>query len=73
MLKRVDTAAFEIVKAASEGTLQVGEEVVLGLAQGGIGYTLEGGNIAISEDIIAQLAELEQKIISGEIEVPAGF
>lgn len=73
MLKRVDTAAFEIVKAASEGTLKVGEEVVLGLSQGGIGYTLEGSNIEISEEIIAQLTELEAKIISGEIEVPAGF
>lgn len=73
MLKRVDTAAFEIVKAASEGTLKVGEEVVLGLEQGGIGYTLEGSNITVSEDIVAQLEELEQKIISGEIEVPASF
>ena len=73
MLKRVDTAAFEIVKAASEGTLKLGEEVVLGLEQGGIGYTLEGSNIKISDEIIAKLTELEQKIISGEIEVPANF
>ena len=73
MLKRVDTAAFEIVKSASEGTLKLGEEVVLGLEQGGIGYTLEGSNIKVSEDIVAKLTELEQKIISGEIEVPASF
>ena len=73
MLKRVDTAAFEIVKAASEGTLQPGEQVVLGLAQGGIGYTLEGSNIQISDEIVEQLKGLEQKIINGEIEVPAKF
>lgn len=73
MLKRVDTAAFEIVKAASEGTLKLGEEVVLGLEQGGIGYTLEGSNIKVSDEIISKLTELEQKIISGEIEVPASF
>lgn len=73
MLKCVDTAAFEIVKAASEGTLKLGEEVVLGLAQGGIDYTLENSNIKVSEDIINQLSELEQKIISGEIQVPANF
>ena len=73
MLKRVDTAAFEIVKNAAEGTLAMGEEVVLGLEQGGIGYTLEGSNIQVSEDIVAQLADLEAKVISGEIEVPANF
>lgn len=71
MLKRVDTASFEIVKAASEGTLKVGEEVVLGLAQGGIGYTLEGSNITVSDEIVKQLTELEEKICSGEIEVPS--
>lgn len=73
MLKRVDTAAYEIVKAASEGTLKLGEEVVLGLEQGGIDYTLEYSNIKVSEDIINKLSELEQKIISGEIQVPANF
>lgn len=73
MLKRVDTAAYEIVKAASEGTLKLGEEVVLGLEQGGIDYTLENSNIKVSEDIINKLSELEQKIISGEIQVPANF
>ena len=73
MLKRVDTAAFEIVKNAAEGTLALGEEVVLGLEQGGIGYTLEGSNIQVSEDIVAQLADLEAKVISGEIAVPANF
>ena len=73
MLKRVDTASFEIVKAASEGTLKLGEEVILGLEQGGIGYTLEGSNIKVSEDIVAKLTELEQKVISGEIKVPVNF
>ncbi len=73
MLKRVDTAAFEIVKNAAEGTLALGEEVVLGLEQGGIGYTLEGSNIQVSEDIVAQLTDLEAKVISGEIAVPANF
>ena len=73
MLKRVDTASFEIVKAASEGTLKLGEEIILGLEQGGVGYTIEGSNIKLSEDIVAKLAELEQMVISGEIEVPVNF
>jgi basic membrane protein A len=73
MLKRVDTASFEIVKAAAEGTLQLGEEIILGLEQGGVGYTVEGSNIEVSEDIVAQLTEIEEKVISGEIEVPVNF
>ena len=73
MLKCVDTASFEIVKAASEGTLKLGEEVILGLEQGGIGYTLEGSNIQVSEEIVAKLTELEEKVISGEIEVHVNF
>ena len=73
MLKRVDTASFEIVKAAAEGTLQLGEEIILGLEQGGVGYTLEGSNIAVSDEIVAKLTELEEKVISGEIEVPVNF
>lgn len=73
MLKKADTASFEVVKNAAEGTLKMGEEVVLGLEQGGIGYTLEGSNIQISDEIIAQLADLEAKVISGEIEVPVNF
>ncbi|WP_405729248.1 BMP family lipoprotein [Anaerotignum sp.] len=73
MLKRVDTASFEIVKAASEGTLKLGEEVVLGLDQGGIGYTLEGSNIQVSDEIVNKLSELEQKVISGEVVVPVNF
>ena len=73
MLKRVDTASFEIVKAAAEGTLKLGEEVILGLEQGGIGYTLEGSNIKVSDEIVQQLLDLEAKVISGEIKVPVNF
>lgn len=70
MLKRVDTAAFEIVKAATEGTLALGEEIVLGVADDGVGYTVEGTNIPVSDEIIAQVEEIREKIASGEIVVP---
>lgn len=70
MLKRVDTAAFEIVKSAKEGKLEGGTAVVLGIADEGIGYTLEGSNIRISDEIKKQLDEIQQKIIKGEIKVP---
>lgn len=73
MLKRVDSAAYETVKAAAEGTLQGGAEVNLGVAENGISYTLENSNIKVSDDIVAKLTELEQKIGNGEIEVPATY
>lgn len=70
MLKRVDTAAFDIVKAASEGTLETGTEKVLGVADDGVGYTIDGTNLPISEDIVNQLEDIRQKISNGEITVP---
>lgn len=70
MLKRVDSAAYEIAKAAQEGTLSLGQNVELGLSDEGVGYTVEGSNIQVSQDIIEQLEEIKGKIISGEIKVP---
>ena len=70
MLKRVDVAAYDIVKAALEGDLQVGSEKVLGLEDEGIGYTLDGSNIKVPEDVVEKLEEIKEKIIAGEIQVP---
>lgn len=70
MLKRVDTAAYDIVKSTVEEKLSLGEEKVLGLADEGVGYTLEESKIPVSDEIVAQLEELKIKIVSGEIEVP---
>lgn len=67
MLKRVDVAVFEAVKAFSEGTLEPGAQV-FDLSNDGVGYATSGD--FLSEDIIAQLEELKAKIIAGEIEVP---
>ncbi|MDO5100994.1 MAG: BMP family ABC transporter substrate-binding protein [Eubacteriales bacterium] len=70
MLKRADTAAFDIVKNMKDGKLKTGEVVVLGIADEGIGYTLEGSNIKIPDDIKKQLDDIQQKMMKGEIEVP---
>lgn len=72
MLKRVDTAAFEIVKAAVvDGNLAVNTEVVLGVVDDGVGYTLENSNIAIQPEDIAIIEELREQIASGALVVPA--
>ncbi|MFZ6005330.1 MAG: BMP family lipoprotein [Actinomycetota bacterium] len=67
MLKRVDVAVFEAIKAFTEGSLEAGVQV-FDLANDGIGYATSGD--FLSEDIINQLDELKTKIVDGEIEVP---
>jgi basic membrane lipoprotein Med (substrate-binding protein (PBP1-ABC) superfamily) len=46
-----------------------GEVITFNLAKGGVGYTAT--NPALSASIIAQLEEIKQKIISGEIAIAA--
>ena len=71
MLKRVDNAAYDIVESTVNGNLKVGEETVLGLSDEGIGYTLEGSNIKVPDEIVEQLETIKSQIISGDIEVPS--
>lgn len=73
MLKKVDNLAFDIVKGAVEDTLALGQEVILGVAEDGIGYTVEETAVPLSEDIIKQVEEISVKIAEGEIEVPDAF
>lgn len=71
MLKRVDNAAYDIVESTLKGNLKVGEETVLGLSDEGIGYTLEGSNIKVSDEVVEQLETIASQIINGDIEVPS--
>ena len=71
MLKRVDTAAFEIVKAAIiDGNLPVNSEVVLGVADDGVGISLEGSNIKVKEEHAAIIEALRVRIANGELVIP---
>jgi len=71
MLKRVDTAAFEIVKAACvDGNLAVGSTTVLGVKDDGVGYTLEGSNIKVSDEDVAIIEGLRAKIADGTLVIP---
>lgn len=72
MLKRVDTAAYEIVKAACvDDNLGLNSTVTLGLADEGIDYTLEGSNITVNQEDIDAVEQIRQLIIDGELEVPS--
>lgn len=71
MMKRVDTAAFEIVKASVvDKNLAVGTTVVLGLSDDGVGYSLEGSNVKVNDADVATLEKIKAKILAGEIVVP---
>lgn len=71
MLKRVDTAAFEISKAASiDGNLPVNTQVTLGIKDDGVGYTLENSNVKIQDEHVKILEDLYKKIASGELVIP---
>ncbi len=70
MLKRVDVAAYKICEQAKAGTLPLGELVSLGLADEGVGYTVEGSNVSIDPSIIEAVEALKQKVLDGELVVP---
>ena len=67
MLKKVDVAVYEFLKAEVEGTFEAGPQV-FDLAGGGVDYSTTGGKV---DDIKDQLDELKQQIIDGEITVPS--
>jgi basic membrane protein A len=68
MMKRVDVAVFETIKAAHEGNFQAGT-VVFGLQEDGVGLAPTTSNNT-PQEVIDQVNELRDKIIAGEITVP---
>ena len=66
MLKRVDVAVFETIKAVSEGD-KTGGIKVFDLTHDGVGYSTSGGYI---DEFVEQLEEIKAAIVSGEITVP---
>ncbi len=67
MLKRVDVAVFEIIKAHIEGNFGSGPQTY-DLKVDGVGYATSGGFV---DDIKDQLEDYKAKIVSGEITVPS--
>lgn len=70
MLKRVDVAVYETIKAALNKQFKGGYKV-FGVAENGVGYASNQYNEAMLKDIKDKLEDLRKKIISGEIKVPA--
>jgi basic membrane protein A len=66
MLKKVEVAVYETIKAYAEDNFTAGVQV-FDLAAGGVGYSTTGGFV---DDIADQLDAFAEQIISGDIEVP---
>ncbi|MFS1518441.1 BMP family lipoprotein [Bacillus sp. SCS-151] len=69
MVKRVDVAVYEVSKRAMEGDFPGGEEVVFGLEEDGVRIAPTTDNV--SEEALALVEEYEEKILNGELIVPA--
>ena len=67
MVKKVDVAVDDFITNVAEGDVEAGEQVY-DLEAGGVGLSTSGGMI---DDIMPQIEEFEQQIISGEITVPS--
>jgi basic membrane protein A len=70
MVKRVDTAIFEVVRSVQEGRFEGGVRS-FGLAEDGVGWVDDGNNAGlVPAGARARLAELRARIEAGEIDVP---
>jgi basic membrane protein A len=73
MVKRVDLAVFEAMRAADNGTWEPGVKV-LGLAEGGVDYAMDKYNEAlITPEMKARVEQAKSDIISGKIVVTNYF
>ncbi|MEM9970672.1 MAG: BMP family ABC transporter substrate-binding protein [Pseudomonadota bacterium] len=72
MLKRVDVAVYESMKAGAD--IETGVAVALGLAEEGVGYAVDENNEALlSEEMIAEVEAAKAAIIAGDLEVAAYY
>jgi basic membrane protein A len=68
MIKRVDTAVYDAIAAAADGSFQGGAQV-FGLDSEGVSYATSNPDL-MGQDIVDAVEEAKQQILDGEIEVP---
>jgi basic membrane lipoprotein Med (substrate-binding protein (PBP1-ABC) superfamily) len=66
MVKRVDVAVFDFVRAVADNTFKAGTKQY-DVSNDGVGYATSGGQV---DDIKAKLDQFKQGISSGQIKVP---
>jgi len=73
MEKKVDVAAFDIIKSVKDDTF-VGETKVYGLKEDGVGITdMEHTKDLVSQEVLDKLDEIKAKVANGEIVVTDVF
>ena len=45
--------------------------MTIGMKNGGTGYTTEGSNVKVPDEIIEAVEEIKQKVIDGELVLPS--
>ncbi len=74
MVKRVDTEAYDIIKSVKDGTFKGGTVKFYGLADNGVEAAMDQYNKGlISDSVLADVGELNKKVLSGAIVVPNYF
>ncbi|MFY0544794.1 BMP family lipoprotein [Brevibacillus sp. H7] len=70
MIKRVDQAIYQMSEQFLNGNFPVGKQTVLGLAEEGVGIA-PTTNVNVPADILEKVNTFREKIIKGELKVPA--
>jgi len=68
MVKRVDTAVFQVSRETAEGNFPGGQVRSFGLAENGVG--IAETKTHLTEEVLNLVEEYRQKVINGEIKVP---
>jgi basic membrane protein A len=66
MIKKVDVAVYDFIKAEADGKFTAGEKI-FDLKAGGVDYSTTGGKV---DDIKPKLDDYKQQIIDGKLTVP---
>ena len=69
MMKRVDTAVYNISNDLITGKFEGGKTIVLGLKDNGVGLP-ETSKKNVPEDVLKKVDEYKDKIVKGDIQVP---
>jgi basic membrane protein A len=70
MVKHVDLAVYDATRELTEGQFHAGDSA-LGLKEGGVGYAEVRLDFPGKAEALAKVEAIREKIVSGEIKVPA--
>jgi len=71
MMKRMDVLAYDAIKSVIDGTFEGGVNKQYGIKEGGVEAAMDEHNQGlISDETLARLEDLKQKVMDGEIIVP---